>query len=432
MTTRSSGSVLERPAQMIRLLADRGVGSEAIDRDGKAVRGFSVITRGEALGHGFWIDETFLDAVVDAGNGRTGGVKSRFTHPGLSGDGMGKQLGRARQFRRDGDQVRADLEFVDAAFTSPEGNLAGYVMDLAEDDPELFGTSIVYEPDFGAEARFKADHSDADGAFCSPDPLNKKNLMHARLSKLRAVDVVDEPAANEGGFLSFPTGSEVPALAERAVEYVLGLTAEAPPASLLGFHPERVRDFVANFAARRGLTLTVPESGGVIAMADKRSEQGEGGDKAEALAAEAAETARQAEHERFAELSAAFPDDPKYAGRAFAEGWSVEQAKANYLDRLREQKTELNQRLEQLEAEKAAAAVKAAKAEKADADGAEGVPFGGEGAAAGGGDFMDRAQALADEKDISLGNAVTQLAHKDPEAHRRYVEGLTPIRRSRD
>jgi len=54
------------------------------------------------------------------------------------------------------------------------------------------------------------------------------------------------------------------------------------------------------------------------------------------------------------------------------------------------------------------------------------VPFGGEGAAAGGGDFMDRAQALADEKDISLGKAVTLLAHKDPAAHRRYVESLAP------
>src|SRR5689334_16629540 len=70
-----------------------------IDRDGGyrqagVIYGVSVITTGEALGHDMWIDDEFNASVADAINAERYGVKSRFTHPSLSGDGLGKTVGR--------------------------------------------------------------------------------------------------------------------------------------------------------------------------------------------------------------------------------------------------------------------------------------------------------------------------------------------------
>jgi len=235
-----------------------GLASDAVDPDGgnKAagiIRGMAVITAGEAKGHGVWIDQEFLGQVADAMNGKTLGAKSRFTHPGLSSDGTGKFLGRAFDAKVDGNQVRADLHFSRAAHETPDGDLADYVMSLAVDDPQAFGTSIVFVHDQTAEAEFKEQHTDDDGIFSSPDPLNADNLQHARLKSIRAVDVVDEPAANPAGL--FHQGHEIAADAEALVAFSLGLTDERPEMVALEIDPGRVAGFVERFLQRHSLEL---------------------------------------------------------------------------------------------------------------------------------------------------------------------------------
>jgi len=120
----------------------------------------SVITAGEALGHDLWIDQDFLSDVADAinafANTDLGGVKARLTHPGLSSDGVATKLGRVRNARLEGDQVYADLHFQEAATRTPDGDLADYVMTLAEETPEDFGLSIVFEHDLEAADEFVA------------------------------------------------------------------------------------------------------------------------------------------------------------------------------------------------------------------------------------------------------------------------------------
>jgi hypothetical protein len=156
-----------------------------VDRKTGTIHGYSVITKGEAKGHGMAIDDTTLDQVVKLGNASKVGMKSRFGHPAMSSDALGTFLGRTTNFRRDGDRVRADLTFDESATRTPQhGDLAAYVMGLAESDPDAFASSIVFrgaveEPD---------EDADADA------------LPVARLEKLLAVDVVDEGAANEGMF----------------------------------------------------------------------------------------------------------------------------------------------------------------------------------------------------------------------------------------
>lgn len=112
-------------------------------------------------------DRKAIRQIVKMGNEKNGGLKVRWTHPGLSSDGLGKYLGRQKNLRSDtvlrqtgtdenGQPVyqerlvaRGDLHFDKTALdTPPEGGkpLGIYVMDLAESDPDAFGTSLVLKP----------------------------------------------------------------------------------------------------------------------------------------------------------------------------------------------------------------------------------------------------------------------------------------------
>lgn len=252
-------SILGTKPRRLRTEPARGIKAEnPVDRKGgdkKAgiIRGVSVVTRGEALGHGMWLDREFLRQTADGINASPNGAKARFTHPGLSSDGLGSYLGRMKAAVIDGDVVRADLHFSDMAHESPDGDLAEYVMGLAEDDPESFGVSIVYMPDWGAEDAFEATHEDEKGRFRSPDVDNTDNLPHARLAQLRAADVVDDPAANPGGL--FHRGQEIAAEADSLASFALGLTAAAPAVEQLELDPDRVRGFVHRFLESHGLQI---------------------------------------------------------------------------------------------------------------------------------------------------------------------------------
>lgn len=220
------------------------------------IRGMAIITRGEALGHGVWIDEEMLSSVADSINATSGGAKARFTHPDLSGDGLGKFTGRVKNAFVDGDVTRGDLHFSKTSHQTPDGDLAGYLMQLAQDDPEAFGNSIAFEPDFDAEELFVLEHGGWD-EFESPDPLNEKNLAHARMKELRAVDAVDEPAANPTGL--FHRGQELIEEADALLSWTLGLSSQRPTLKSLDVDADRVGGFVQRFLDRHNLALTSKE-----------------------------------------------------------------------------------------------------------------------------------------------------------------------------
>lgn len=247
-----------------------------IERDGGdfgagLIRGFAVITRGEALGHGFWIDHDMLQSVASAINASDNGIKSRFTHPTMSSDGLGKYLGRVKLAEVDGDVVRADLHLAESAKTTPDGNLADYVMDLAENDPDVFGTSIAFEIDFEATEQFMLDNGgerDRWGeisGFESPDELNSQNMPHIRISELRAVDTVDEPAANPSGLFY---ATDIPAEADRLLSYALGLSDATPASTCFGVDPDRASGFVQRFLNQHGLEVVPKNQKETPQMAD--------------------------------------------------------------------------------------------------------------------------------------------------------------------
>lgn len=127
-----------------------------VDRKANVLRGYVVAQLGpfKSEGRGEF-DQFALDEILRLGGESKQGLKSRFNHPTMCDDGLGKYLGRAKDFfmgealNADGKTVpavRADLHFDPTALdTPPEGGkpLGEYVMDLAESDPDAISSSLV-------------------------------------------------------------------------------------------------------------------------------------------------------------------------------------------------------------------------------------------------------------------------------------------------
>ena len=169
-----------------------------VDRDTHTIHGASAMQAVEALGHRLMVDQVSLQQFADIANSKPSGLKSRFTHPGLSADGLGKLLGRMRNFRVTGDRVIGDLHLAESAARSPHGNLRDYVETLAEEDPAAFGMSVVVD---GYGAWVLSDGSEQPDDGVRPEGARDKHPA-LRIVETYAVDAVDEPAANRDGLFA--------------------------------------------------------------------------------------------------------------------------------------------------------------------------------------------------------------------------------------
>jgi len=153
-----------------------------VDRENKVINGAAVIRIGKVKDSRGWkITDVTLDQVVKYGNANTSGVKARVDHPSRGKSSMGTFLGVWKNFRKDGDTVRADLHLSPTAFNTPgAGDIATYVMDMAEHEPNHFGASI--------SADFTKDF---DG-------------IELTIASLDAIDIVDSPAGTDGMFSKTP------------------------------------------------------------------------------------------------------------------------------------------------------------------------------------------------------------------------------------
>lgn len=248
------------------------------DYESGVIRNVAVITRGEALGHGMWVDQTMLEQVQVLGNENAEGVKARFTHPTMSSDGLGRALGRVKNFKKWGDKVIADLHFFESAHNTPEGDLAEYVMLLAGEDATAAGLSIVFDVDEDEQEKYQIENMDSDG-FDSPDPDNVQNLIHARVAQLRAADVVDEPAANPEGMFHRQSLS---ADAGAFLSFVAGHSNNKPNA-MFGVDPERARSFFQRWLNENELEISQL---GLSEMNPEKNDEGAANDTREAMLAE--------------------------------------------------------------------------------------------------------------------------------------------------
>ena len=139
------------PARPAMLRAGVTVGRPVgVDADARVIRGYVTAQEGpfKTPGRGEF-DRTSLRQIVAASNAHPKGLRVRFQHPSMSDDGLGKYLGRSRGAWLDTSgpvwRVRADLHFADSAADAPAGDLAGYVMRLAAEDPDALSSSLCVD-----------------------------------------------------------------------------------------------------------------------------------------------------------------------------------------------------------------------------------------------------------------------------------------------
>jgi len=160
-------------------------GEVEVDRENRILRNVAFLTMGPAIGHGFVVDEVMLDQLVAEVKRFGRGAPAGYTHSWT--DTIETRMGRAVNARREGDQVRGDIEIAAYADSSPRGKLGTHVLDLADEDPEVIGLSIRFRPGQDEE---RTDEHDM--------PLPPA----ARIKELLGIDFVGDPGANPEGLLS--------------------------------------------------------------------------------------------------------------------------------------------------------------------------------------------------------------------------------------
>jgi hypothetical protein len=135
------------------------------------IEGVSIISVGEAKGHGLFVDATTLQEVKACAESYAGGVKVNLDH----GAGIKDIIGFVDNFRIIGDKLVADLNLLENA------ERRAYVLEIAEKLPDTFGISI---------------------AFSGPvREIGGKSF--ASCTELYSADLVQTPAANPTGLFSF-------------------------------------------------------------------------------------------------------------------------------------------------------------------------------------------------------------------------------------
>jgi len=139
------------------------------------IEGVSIISVGEAKGHGLFVDDITLREVKACAESYAGGVKVNLDH----GAGIKDIVGFCDNFRIIGEKLVADLNLLETA------EKRAYVLEIASRMPDTFGISI---------------------AFSGP-VREREGRSFASCTELYSADLVQTPAANPTGLFSFTAKS---------------------------------------------------------------------------------------------------------------------------------------------------------------------------------------------------------------------------------
>ena len=207
-----------------------------VDRKNGIISNVVVTAIGEAKGHNIHLDSNFLNEVVSLASKHKTGIKARFGHPNICSTALGTYLGRYKNYHRVGDQVLADLHLDKSAKKSPNGDLYEYVLDMAENNPDMFGASIAFKQ---GEAIKK--FSEEDG--------KKIEKSYATIKALYATDLVDSPAATDGLFETFHQD-------EFAFQVTTFLDTNPDIFKLLDNNPEILNDFLTKYKQYKAMNFS--------------------------------------------------------------------------------------------------------------------------------------------------------------------------------
>ena len=169
-----------------------------VDFDNGEVNEVSLITTGEILGHGMWLDEAGIDSFLKCVEGTQ--VKAYYKHSdeneALSSIGYFENFQKKK--KEDGNyQIVGDFSALNAW---KENNHKEYstFFELAQKAPEVFGISV--------EALIKGAYYDQEGVLQWLDDgdhaLSEETKIYAFCDKVLAWSVVSTPATNPNGLFS--------------------------------------------------------------------------------------------------------------------------------------------------------------------------------------------------------------------------------------
>jgi hypothetical protein len=121
-----------------------------IDRKNLVIRNAVAMTSGiEASGHGVMADGKTLMMMLALSQQKSRGIPQFFGHTGISENGMGRKIGKAMNFRIEGNTLRHDIQYFKPATQSPvfNENVLDYIFDMVAQHPEEIGESVVIQAD---------------------------------------------------------------------------------------------------------------------------------------------------------------------------------------------------------------------------------------------------------------------------------------------
>jgi len=184
-----------------------------VDREAGVLRGVSVITEGEAKGHGMIVDGVTLEQVKACAETYVDGLRVKMDHY----TGIDAMVGVLRDFQIDGLQLRADLHLIKSHDDFEK------ILEMAETMPGSFGLSISFSGE-SEDVEVPSDDSEEVEPNSGELPEGGVEIVRAaRCMEIYSADIVDQPAANPSGLfqaMSEPETAPVEVPAEAPVEEI--------------------------------------------------------------------------------------------------------------------------------------------------------------------------------------------------------------------
>lgn len=163
-----------------------------VNRKAGTIEGISILSIGEARGHGMMISEKTLEAAIVLLIGKS--LPAYLSHSGAHGDRLLTEAGYFSGFYRDRDQIRARQFTALDTFKKYEREKYDRLFEIAEKAPATFGVSIVFEGQLFWEMRDGSEESIEIGLDA---PENSRfEIPTVRPLTITSADFVDTPAAN--------------------------------------------------------------------------------------------------------------------------------------------------------------------------------------------------------------------------------------------
>lgn len=170
----------------------------AFSADASGLQNPTVLSVGEARGHGFFIDEKSIDGAMKALLGKS--LSSYLKHDGAGEDRLGKEIGFLSGLYRDGQKLKAKaFEYFDA-FKREAATTYEKLVEMAQKVPDQLGFSpvISYRPVW-----VMGDGSERPAELGARAPAGAvREIPSARILAVLSADMVKRPAVNLTGFLS--------------------------------------------------------------------------------------------------------------------------------------------------------------------------------------------------------------------------------------